>query len=165
MIDTNKIFSVLIQEFNVSCDMIKLAIENMDETKWYERHNNWSYNHTLYHILESIEFYSYDDPKGMETKGTMGISSENLTKEELDKLIDGKPKDFFFSYLAKVRKLITDKLSSFTVDELFAKDSFAEWGFTSRFHKFSYVLRHTMMHTGELNKTLRDLQLTRIKWL
>ncbi len=112
MVDLSNVFSVLIQEFNVSFDMVKLGTENMDETKWFERHNNWSYNHTLYHIIESIEFYSYDGPQSMETIETMGISSKNLSKEELEKLINGRPKDFFIGYLENVRMLITDKIAS-----------------------------------------------------
>ena len=46
---------VLVQELNASCDMIKLAIENMDEDSWAEEHNEWSYVMTLFHIIDTIE--------------------------------------------------------------------------------------------------------------
>lgn len=68
-----------------------------------------------------------------------------------------------FNYLEKTKNRLLNKISSYTIEELFEKDKFSEWGFTSRFHKFSYTLRHTMMHTGELNKNLEDLNKTRIK--
>lgn len=157
--------TVLLQELQVSCDMVKLAIENMDETIWSKKTNDWSYVHTLYHIIDTIEFYSYDEPKKLVENGSLGIIAPNATDEQVQQIISEKSKKFFFDYLEKVKIFASDTITSLSTAELFEKDKFAEWGFTSRFHKFSYTLRHTMMHTGELNKQLRNLGKTRIKWL
>ena len=156
---------VLLREFDVSCDMIKLAIDNMDATIWSTKKNDWSYVLNLYHIIDTIEFYSQDKPKNLVKEGGLGIHAPDKSEEEVNALIEGKTKEFFHEYLEKVRNKIAEKIKSFSLDELFGQDSFAEWGFTSRYHKYSYTLRHSMLHTGELNKTLRDLNRTRIKWL
>ena len=165
MDEMSNLQSVLVQEFTVSCDMVKLAIENIDASIWSTKQNEWSYVQTLYHIIDTIEFYSYDGPKDLVKTSNLGIHGPNLSKDEVDELIDTKTKEFFFDYLEKVKKLIINTIQSFSVEELLTKDKFSEWGFTSRYHKFSYTLRHTMLHTGELNKNLRDLNKTRIKWL
>lgn len=165
MVEFDNLHKVLIQELNASCDMVKLAIENMDPSIWSIKTNEWSYIQTLYHIIDTIEFYSYDEPKKLIKEGGLGVHLPTSTKEEVNKVIDGQPKEFFFDYLEKVRAFTTEKINSFSSEELFSTDKFSDWGFTSRFHKLSYTLRHTMMHTGELNKTLRDLQKKRLKWL
>lgn len=165
MSETSNLHTVLVREFDASCDMIKLAIENTDETIWSRKTNDWSYVLTLFHIIDTIDFYSYDEPKKLVERGSLDDVDPNNSKEEIDKIIEGKTKNFFYDYLEKTRKLITDKIQSFSQKELYEKDKFSEWGFTSRYHKYSYTLRHTMMHTGELNKTLRDLNKTRLKWL
>lgn len=165
MTELDNLHKVLIQELNASCDMVKLAIENMDSKIWSNKTNEWSYVQTLYHIIDTLEFYSNDEPKKLIKEGGLGVYLPTSTKEEVNKVIDEKPKDFFFDYLEKVRNFAIEKINSFTTDELFSTDKFAEWGFTSRFHKLSYTFRHTMMHTGELNKTLRDLKKKRLQWL
>ena len=165
MTEKNTMHSVLNSEFNAVCDMIKLAIENIDESVWHAKTNDWSYVTTLYHIIDTIEFYSHDGPDDMSLKGSLGITESDLTEEKLEKQLVGKKKDFFYTYIENIREKILTKIKSLTVDELQESDDFSKFGFTSRFHKYSYVLRHTMLHTGELNKTLRDMNKTRIKWI
>ena len=107
---------------------------------------------------------SYNEPRDLSKAGGLGICEQNLSDDEI-KIIDSKPKAFFFKYLENVRNLVSEKITTLSTEVLISKDKFSEWGFTSRFHKFSYTIRHTMFHTGELNKNLRDLEKTRLKWL
>ena len=165
MTEKGTIHTALYVEFNAVCDMIKLAIENMDESEWQTKTNDWSYVTTLYHIIDTIEFYSYDGPDEMGLHGGLGIKETDLSDEKLEQQLVNIKKDFFYDYLAKVKEKILKTINSFTPDQLHEQDDFSKFGFTSRFHKYSYVLRHTMLHTGELNKTLRDMNKTRIKWL
>lgn len=164
MSEKSNVHTVLVQELNGSCDMVKLSIENMDDNIWSEKKNEWSYVNNLYHIINTIEFYCQDGPNDLKEKGSLGINEHGLSKEEVKKKIEEEPKEFYLDYLEKARKQLIEKINRYSMDELFRPDDFSEWGFTSRFHKYSYTLRHTVFHTGELNKTLRDLQKTRIKW-
>ena len=165
MTEKGTVHAVLNAEYNAVCNMIKLAIENMDESKWNTKTNDWSYVTTLYHIIDTIEFYSYDGPDEMSLKGGLGLKEIHLTEDEIEKQLADKKKDFFYEYIEKIREKILNKINSLTPDQLQERDDFSKFGFTSRFYKYSYVLRHTMLHAGELNKTLRDMNRPRIKWL
>ena len=137
----------------------------MDDRMWKEFVNEWSYVGTLYHIIDTLEFYSYNSPKDMKEVGELGINTSNINENEIQEQIQSKEKKFFLEYLEKVKSLVNTRIESFNESDLNEQDVFAEWGFKSRFHKFSYVLRHTMFHLGELNKYLRDNNRSRIKWL
>ncbi len=165
MIKQSTITTVLLEEFKDTCDKIRLAIDNMDESIWNIKTNKWSYAKNLYHIIETIEFYSYDSPKDMETRGELGIKTANKTNEEIENELKTKHKEFFYNYLEQVQKLIITTIAQKKTEEFIKPDLFEEFGFKSCYHKYSYVLRHSMIHAGELNKTLRDLGKTRIKWL
>ncbi len=71
---------------------------------------------------------------------------------------------FFKNYLAKVETRTFEVLEKYKDQDFLEKDGFSPRGFTSRLHKFSYVIRHAMVHVGELSKTLRDLGMKGIKW-
>ena len=159
------IIETLKKEATACFNMVELAINNMEDENWGKMENEWSYASTLYHIIETFEFYIHDSDKGMKEAGELGIKTTNIADDEIQAKINIQKKSFFLEYLEKVKELVFSKLSSYTDQNLYEKDDFSKWGFTSRFYKYSYVLRHTMFHTGEINKFLRDSKRTRLKWL
>ena len=165
MSDSNKLIDVIKKEVKVCFDMIELAINNMDDNEWGETKNEWSYATNLYHIIETMEFYLYDNENGMNNAGELGIKTEDLSKEEIPTQINQLKKPFFVKYLERVKDLLFTKLETFTDSDLYDTDDFSKWGFTTRYYKYSYVIRHTMFHTGELNLLLRNSGRSRIKWL
>ncbi len=150
----------LILEMKAVFKMLKDAITRIEGEFWNEKENNWMYGYVLFHAVEAIEFYMSDSSK--EWIPLSGVS-ENSEEEET-KTLKTQDKRFFEKYIAKVESNTFKILDKFNDKDLLEKDGFSERGFTSRLHKFSYVIRHAMVHLGELSKTLRDLEMKGIKW-
>ena len=140
--------------------MLKDATSRIEGDFWKEKENNWMYGYVLFHAIEAIEYYMSDSAKvWIPLSGV----SENSEEKETETL---KTQDlrFFKNYLDKVESKTFDVLEKFNEKDLLETDGFSERGFTSRLHKYSYVIRHAMVHLGELSKTLRDLGMKGIKW-
>jgi len=140
--------------------MLKDASSRIEGDFWKKRENNWMYGYTLFHAIEAIEFYMSESAKDWIPLSGVSENSEEKESETL-KTQDQK---FFKKYLAKVETKTFDVLDKYNDEDLLETDGFSPRGFTSRLHKYTYVIRHAMVHLGELSKTLRDLGMKGIKW-
>lgn len=159
-----QIVDTLVQETKVVFDMINLGITNMDDQIWTEIENDWSYLNTLYHIIETLEFYIYDNPEELK-QSTLGIKIREVSEGKINLKIININKITMNEYLDEVQKLVLSTLNSYNDYDLLKTDEYAKWGFKSIFHKISYTLRHTMFHLGELSKFLRENDYDHMKWL
>ena len=82
--------------------------------------------------------------------------------DSLDEKIKYLTKDFLRDYLNEIKGTLTSTLSTLSYQQMVSTDDFS-W-FSSILDKYLYLLRHNMMHIGELNKTLRDFQRPRLQW-
>ena len=79
-------------------------------------------------------------------------------------IIRGKiNKSTLIEYLDEVANKLVIKVQKFNRETWFRKDEFGDW-FASIFSKFLYLLRHTMLHIGELAKALREVEGKKIVW-
>lgn len=140
--------------------MLEDATSRIEGDFWKEKDNNWMYGYVLFHAIEAIEYYMSDSSKGWIPLS--GVS-ENSEEKETETLKTQNQK-FFKNYLEKVESRTFEVLEKFNDKDLLETDGFSERGFTSRLHKLSYVIRHSMVHLGELSKTLRSLGIKSIKW-
>jgi hypothetical protein len=174
-VSKSRIVEHLIEQYERSWKMLRQAIENVPDEKWTSSieiietpwsetkgMNVWYFSNIVYHAIQTVEFYTYDDPDDMKWGGRIGgidwktesphVTASRVTKEDMLK------------YLEETKTNLIDKLGSFGEDDLFETDGFKEWQ-TSRLAKFIYTLRHSMWHIGELGRALRDWDCERIKWL
>jgi hypothetical protein len=154
--------------------MLRLAIENVPDEKWIDcietidkpwsetkGMNVWYFSNVVYHTIQTVDFYTRDDPDDFKWGGRIGgidwkTESPDITASRITK-------DDMLKYLDETRTNLSDKLRSFSEDELFERDGFKEWQ-ESRLAKFIYTLRHSMWHIGELGRTLRNYECDRISW-
>lgn len=140
--------------------MLTDAISRIEGDFWKEKENNWMYGYVLFHAIEAIEFYMSDSQQDWVPLSDVSANSEEKETETLK----SKNKDFFKNYLAKVESKTFEVLGKFSEKDLLEKDGFSVRGSISRLHKFSYVIRHTMVHLGELSKNLRSQGMKGIRW-
>ncbi|MHA2100484.1 MAG: DinB family protein [Candidatus Kariarchaeaceae archaeon] len=160
----SRVKDFILHDIDNSFKKVERAIENMDQLQWGQVFNRWSYAKTLYHIIETYEFYIYDGPEGFRFGSELGVDLKVLPENEVHWITGNKDKEFYKNFLKRVTSLVNNRLSEFSEDQLLENDKFGEWGFHNRLHKLSYVVQHSMMHLGEINKTLRDLEKDTIKW-
>jgi uncharacterized damage-inducible protein DinB len=149
------------RQFMSSCNMLRKAIENVPDEKWHHGGEGWFFSLTAYHIVETLDFYLRKSPDGMKWGGRAGYDWEKSKDIESD-VLPKITKKIVASYLDEVEGRLTEVFSSLDANDLSSKDDFP-W-FSSMFEKLIYVLRHNMHHVGELSKTLRDWQCTRVEW-
>lgn len=140
--------------------MLKDATSRIEGDFWKKSENKWMYGYTLFHAIEAIEYYMSDSPEEWVHLSEVSANSEEKETETLKK----KDRQFFENYLLKVESKTFEVLGKLNDKDLLEKDRFSKRGFTSRLHKLSYVIRHAMVHVGELSKTLRSLGMKSIKW-
>lgn len=142
--------------------MIRAAIKNIPEEKWTISEGEWYYAYTLYHIIETMDFYSREDHEGMVWGKRAGYKWDDVTdvKEEILHLIS---RELVTSYLSEMEEKLSGFLSTIVEDAFFEKDGF--YWFESVYQKFIYLLRHTQHHLGELAVTLRKFETEPIKWV
>ena len=131
-----------------------------DAEFWKEEKNNWRYGTFLWHAIETIEFYMSDSAEDFTP---LTEASDKSLEKEIE-IINSKDKSFFEKHLADVETKTYDVLGKMSEKDLLETDGFAKMGFVSRLHKYLYMIRHTMVHLGELSKTLRDRGVKGIKW-
>ncbi len=148
--------SGLLAQFTSTWKMLRKAIENVPDKHWFRTENDWSYSKTVYHILETQEFYIRNSPEGMvwnkllEPKGRENKAKDYPTKEQLE------------NYLKEIEEKVSTYLKTLSFEQLLEKDGF-KW-FSSIFEKLLYLLRHTAHHLGELGRMLREWDCKRMKW-
>ena len=162
MVDDNKahiwITNGLLTQFNSTWKMLKKAMENIPDEYWYGTDKDWNYSRTVYHIIETQEFYIRTTPEGMIWGKFLGdITNKDATAEE-----KYPSKEKLQQYLLEIEEKMTDHLKNIKFEELFDKDDF-KW-FSSVFEKLLYLLRHNAHHLGELGRMLREWECTRMKW-
>ena len=152
----------LLNQFDKNWEMAKIAIYACPEDKWHSGTEDWVYSFTIYHIIETADFYSRDNPETMNWGKKAGIDWNKDQKEDIEEKKLKISKEFLLNYLEEIRERIRSLLSETDDNSLLQKDKF-HW-FDSVFEKLLYLLRHNSHHIGELARTLRDYDCDRIKW-
>lgn len=160
----NRIGSILSKEFKNSWNMLRQGIENISEELWNVTVNEWSYVWTVYHIIETAEYYSRSTPKGMAWGRRAGINWEIDSEEIIDQKKLDLTKTKLLNYLEEIEDRITDLLENSSDQYFFETDDFDD-GSLLILEKLLYLLRHNMFHLGELNKVLRNANCKRMRWL
>lgn len=148
----------LLKQYQSARDMILQALDKCDD-RFYEARTDWSFNFTIYHIIETMEFYMGDSPEGFAFGKRADISWKTHSKEQIIKKKRALSKKILRKYLNEIWPELEEKISFLDLKQ---KDDF-EW-FGSVYEKYLYLLRHTQHHLGELGKTLRDWDCQRMKW-
>ena len=164
----------LVKQYESSWNLLRQCIENVPDEKWdvgiktidkswteAKGENIWYFSYTVYHIIQTVEFYTYNDPKSMKWGASIGdidwkTESPEVTASRIKK-------DDMLEYLEETKEKLEMKLRSFSESELFETDGFSEWQ-SSRLAKFLYTMRHSMWHIGELSRSLRDYDCKRTNW-
>jgi hypothetical protein len=174
MSDENRIVKNLVKQFESSWLMLRQCIENVPDDKWSvglkiidkpwaeaKGENIWYYSDRVYHIIQTVEYYTNDDPKTMKWGGRIG--GIEWRKESPEETAARIKKDDMIEYIEETEKKLRKKLRSFSESDLFDSDGFSEWQ-DSRFAKFLYTMRHSMWHIGELSRAHREYDCKRISW-
>jgi hypothetical protein len=174
MRENDQIAEHLVQQFESIWKMISQSIENVPNDRWSEGieqidtpwteskgKNIWYFSERVYHIIQTIEFYSYDSPDSM--KWGSRIGGIQWRKESPEVTASRIRKDDMKDYLEEIKEQLENKLRTFSDMAFYDTDGFSEWQ-TSRLAKFLYTMRHSMWHIGELGKMLRDCDCKRINW-
>lgn len=165
ILSDNNLITVLSRHFNNSWALLLQAMNNASDDRWeqilsHDKNGFWVFSLTVYHILETAEFYIRVSPDGMEwgQKGQINWESHSPLADKITHLT----KPFLKQYLNEIESK-TDNIFSLTpISRLFEADGFS-W-FPCILDKYLYLLRHSMIHIGELNKSLRDWKYPRINW-
>ncbi|MHA1907688.1 MAG: hypothetical protein ACW98Y_10375 [Candidatus Thorarchaeota archaeon] len=152
----------LLSQYESTWKMTRAAIGNIPDEIFTLFEKDWSYAITVYHIIETMDFYSRDDPDTMEWGKKAGYSWDNVNdiKEDILPLIS---RELLLNYLVEMEQKITKFLTSVLEGDFFERDGFHM--FESVYQKYLYLLRHNQHHLGELGVTLRRLKAERIKWI
>ena len=124
---------------------------------------DWSFSQTVYHIVETADFYIGDTPEGMEWGKRAGFSWEDDDEKTILKRISSLTKEYLLEYLDEIEIEVSQFLEESSEQDLFGTDEF-DHGNLLILKKMLYLLRHNLHHIGELNKVLRDTDSTRIMW-
>ena len=154
----NEVFQT---HFHNSWNQVKQAIDNVSNDIWQMYENDWAYVETVYHIIETAEFYTRDVPDGMEWGKNAGINWEEDLVERARAKFKDLNKDFMHSYLTKIENKVNNFFK--THKNLLKKDEWVEY-FPSTLDRLLYLLRHNHHHIGELNRVLRLDKSKRIGW-
>jgi len=141
--------------------MLESAIESVPDDKWHQGIGKWYFSFNAYHVIDTAQFYMLSDPDQMKWGERAGIdweSVEDWEKEVLPKLT----KDFVQSYLMETKEKMISLFNSMTDQDYLKRDGF-HW-FDSVLEKLVYLLRHSMLHIGELSRSLREWSCKHIKW-
>jgi hypothetical protein len=141
--------------------MLEAAIASVPYDKWNQGIGKWFFSFNVYHVIDTAQFYMLSDPDDMNWGGRAGIDwekVEDMQKEVLPKLT----KDFVHSYLKETKEKMASLFNTMTDQDYLEKDGF-HW-FDSILEKFVYLLRHSMLHIGELSRSLREWDCKHVKW-
>lgn len=161
VIESNIAAEQLLNQFEASCKMVGDAIENVPEQLWTKSIGSWFYASTIYHLIETMDFYCRDDYESMVFGERAGYNWDDVKDVEND-ILPLISKNLVSDYLTEMEEKLSSFLSNVSTDELFGKDGF--YWFESVYHKMLYLLRHTQHHIGELAVTLRSVKAGPIKW-
>ncbi len=174
LVSVNRISEHLIDQYERSWKMLRQAIDKVPDEKWTDSvetidkpwndtkgMNVWYFSNIVYHVIQTVEFYTNDDPDEMEWGHRIGgIDWKTETPEVTASRVTKKD---MLDYMEETKTNLSEKLRSFSEDDLFDADGFSEWQ-DSRLMKFIYTLRHSMWHIGELGRVMRDWDCERVNW-
>ena len=118
-----KISEGLNRQFHSSCAMLKDAINNVPDDKWHNGTEGWFFSLTAYHIVETMDFYTRDYPKGMMWGGKAGFDwdkAKNIESQVLPKIT----KDIVSSYLEEMEERLDIFFETKGVTQLSSTDDF-----------------------------------------
>jgi hypothetical protein len=170
----NRITEHLVRQFDRSWEMLTQAIEKVPDERWTDSvesievpysetkgMNVWYFSDVVFHTIETVDFYTGDEPKSFKWGGRIGgtdwktetpaMRASRITKKDM------------LEYISETKDRLTKKLSSFSKDELFEPDGFKDY-LATRLDKFIYAMRHSMWHIGELGRAMRNWDCERISW-
>jgi hypothetical protein len=170
----SRIVEHLIEEYDRSWKMLLQVIEKAPDEKWTAHvesiempwsetkgMNVWYFSDRVFHVIQTVEFYTSDNPEDMKWGGRIGgidwktespdVTASRITKEDM------------LDYLSETKSNLEEKLNSFSEEDLFGTDGFKSY-LACRFAKFVYTLRHSMWHIGELARAMREWDCERIIW-
>ena len=153
----------LVDQFKSKWTMLIDALSKCPKERFHDGIGEWSYSYTIYHIIETAEFYIRNTPDGMKWGSRAGFDWDTDSKETISKMKKKITKAMLLEYIEEIQKRINQFLKEKTDDDLLKKDEF-HW-FDSIYEKLVYLLRHNSFHIGELAKTLREWKTDRIKWV
>ena len=159
----NRIEPVLSQEYQRSWHILRQAIGSISDEYWITTAKEWSFSWTVYHIIETADFYSQNTPENMEWGKNAGINWETDTDEIINQKKSQITKKHLLKYLETIENRVIKLFEDINDDGLFGTDGF-NGGTLVILEKLLYLLRHNMFHIGELNKVLRDSNCQRISW-
>jgi len=141
--------------------MLEDAINKAPDERWHDGVGQWYFSQTAYHIIETAQFYLGSDPDIMKWGARAGINRDEVTN--IEKVILPKlTKELVKTYLNEIGQKWADTLKSVSDSEILKTDDF-HW-ISSILEKLIYLLRHTNYHVGELNRALREWDLSPARW-
>ncbi|NHJ12159.1 MAG: DinB family protein [Candidatus Thorarchaeota archaeon] len=148
-------------QFAASWKMLRAAIDLVPEEKWHGGMGKWYYSYTVYHIIETAQFYMRNEPGDMKWGARAGYEwHESIDiKTEILPMIT---KQLVRSFLDEIQSSLDDIMGAITDNAISTQDGF--YWFRSVHDKLLYLLRHTAHHLGELARTLREWKLDPVKW-
>ncbi|MFW9863375.1 MAG: DinB family protein [Candidatus Thorarchaeota archaeon] len=151
----------LVNQYTSVWKMLQNAITEVPDERWHDGVGQWYFSQTAYHIIETAQFYLGSDPDAMQWGARAGIvwdDIEDIENEVLPRL----NKELVNSYLQEIEQKWAETLKSASDSNLLETDGF-HW-FSSILDKLIYLLRHTNYHVGELNRALREWDLSPARW-
>ncbi len=152
----------LFSQFKGKWIMLRDSIDKCPVDKLHEGIGEWTYSWTIYHVIETAEFYIRETHEGMVWGSRAGFDWKDDSKDAISKKKTEITKEFLLEYLKEIDERVSKFLKENKDEDLLKKDSF-HW-FKSVYEKLIYLLRHNSFHIGELAKTLREWKIERIKW-
>lgn len=151
-----QIVQSIVRQFASAWDMVRQAIDNIPDKDWRATYGEWCYATAVFHIVETVDYYSQGSPEGFDWGGRFDVTKKGGYEP---KNMPGKKE--VLAYLDEMEKRTVEV---FTTPEipLEQKDRFP-W-FHSVLEKLLYALRHTVFHTGELALALRTRECKKMKW-
>ena len=75
------------RQFDSSLKMVRQAIDVISDDYWHKGMKEWYYSQSLYHILETMEFYLASSPTDMVWGARAGFDPETALEQEILTLI------------------------------------------------------------------------------
>ncbi len=148
------------RQFDATLKMVRQAIDNMPDSHWHWSTKGWTYSLTLYHIIETMEFYLASSPSDMTWGAKAGYDPEKVTNT--DEIVPLISKELVLKYLIEIQHFLDAIYETMTAEKMDEKDGF-DW-FGSIFEKHLYLLRHNQHHLGELAIITRQFGSSPLKW-
>jgi len=149
----------LVDAFKRNWDMYQDAVKNIPDEHWKTGDIEYLIPaRIIYHVLDCVDFYSNQTPKGFVAGHRFKIDAEKATPEQLP------TKEQTKAYLAEMMIKLDGWLQKFSDAELLSEEKAFPWTGKTKLGRAIYLLVHCRQHIGEINAELRRRGLPRIKW-